>query len=124
MRFELQVRDPSWLRIGRLGTAVFLMVGCLAITVWQLSFMHETAETDRSFSLDSGLNGFLPRQAQVYFYFLYYTGRYPVATMNTPIHGGTPLVWSEQAAAERLRRRAGPPGRPPRAPTNDPRGAR
>jgi len=103
LRFELQVSDPSWLRFGRLGTAVFLVAGCLAITIWQLAFMHETAEPDRTYSLDSGPNGFFPRQAQVYFYFLYYTGSYPVATMNTPIHGGTPLVWSEQAAAERLR---------------------
>ena len=54
LRFELQVSDPSWLRFGRLGTAVFLVAGCLAITIWQLAFMHETAEPDRTYSLDSG----------------------------------------------------------------------
>lgn len=96
-RFALRASDPQWLRLGRIGSVIFLVAGCLIISAWQADLVAKRETLDRSFALDTRFTGFVPDWALRYFYFEYYTGLYPVASLGP----AKEFVWNE-AGARRL----------------------
>lgn len=99
LRAVLRTSDPPWLRLGRRGSLAFLAAGCALIAAWQLAVIANVEQLDLSYRVSRSLNGFYGRRAQNYFYFLYYTGAFPVATAAP----SSSLVWNRAAARERLR---------------------
>ena len=75
----LAVSDPPWLRFGRLGSAVFLVIGCVLIGTWQLSYSNAPKQIDPSYSHTPGMRGIYREPLQRFFYFLYFTGKFPIS---------------------------------------------
>ncbi len=97
-RALLQSSDPDWLRFGRTGSLIFLIVGALLIVAWQGNFTQEARSLDSSYRVKDRLNGFYAPFGTRFFYYLYYTGVFPVAEDE-----GLPLpAWSQEAAERSL----------------------
>lgn len=94
LRKLLVLRDPAWLRLGRAGSAAFLVIGCCAIAGWQLVFAHHADRLDRSFEPSYARTGYFEQQTPTFFYFLYYTGHFPICTTIEPEN----LDWSREGA--------------------------
>lgn len=103
---RLRICDPPWLRLGRRASALFLVVGCTLLLVWQLGFIAKAGpripaarpspdgELDARFAR-SGLQGLYHVDVQRFFYFLYYTGHFPISSRR-------PLAWNREAAEAAL----------------------
>ena len=100
----LRVSDPEFLRFGRRGAVAFIVLGCLLIAGWQWVAIDEPKELDRTYERRTGV-GFYGARAQKYFYFLYYTGKFPITTGRSVKH----LIWNEERAWEAIQ--SGPPDR-------------
>ena len=81
------------MRPGRKASAAFLLVGCLVIVFWQATSFERRAELDRTYGI-SGSRGLYPELSQRFFYFLYYTGKFPLS-VEPP---GLQLQYSTEAA--------------------------
>mgnify|MGYP004385273911 CR=1 FL=1 len=90
---RLRLEDPEGLRPGRKASAAFLLVGCLVIVFWQATSFERRAELDRTYGI-SGSRGLYPELSQRFFYFLYYTGKFPLS-VEPP---GLQLQYSTEAA--------------------------
>ena len=91
--FRLRLEDPESLRLGRKASAVFLLAGCLAIVGWQAISFERRAELDTTYGI-SGSRGLYPGLSQRFFYFFYYTGKFPLS-IEPP---GLELEYSGEAA--------------------------
>ncbi|NRA01650.1 MAG: hypothetical protein HRU00_03515 [Myxococcales bacterium] len=97
-RALLRSSDPNWLRFGRTGSLIFLIVGALLIVAWQNSFIQAAGSLDSTYRVSSKLNGYYPFAGVRFFYYLYYTGVFPVASEDLE----TSAVWSQEAAERSL----------------------
>ena len=106
-----RVSDPAWLRFGRSGSIAFLIAGCLAIVAWHGLIPDIPTDMYKAHRLGFGEGdtasrgwrgmGFVPKRAVKYWYFLYYTGRFPITTERL----ASDLVWEERAARRMLEQR-------------------
>ena len=74
----LDISDPSWLRLGKRGGSAFLIVGCVLIGSWQLSYANDPGKIDRTYRKAPGMRGAYRRSLPRFFYFFYYTGKFPI----------------------------------------------
>jgi hypothetical protein len=79
----LEVSDPPWLRFGRLGSAVFLVIGCVLIGTWQHAYSSAPRQIDKKYYRTPGMRGMYTQLLPGFFHFLYYTGKFPI-TMKGP----------------------------------------
>lgn len=90
------VADPPFLRFRTGGSIAFLLVGCLLIVAWQAEFIEAgritpgtkraevagAGELDRTYALRRH-RGLYQKRAQRYFYFFYYTHKFPISTHSS-----------------------------------------
>ncbi|MCP5042908.1 MAG: hypothetical protein GY944_17930 [bacterium] len=86
--------DPSWLRFNRGASVMLVVAGSLAIVIWQASFATHAEELDDQFRNRANISGFLEESAPRFFYFLYYTGKFPVVLLD-PLEQAD---WNPEAA--------------------------
>lgn len=98
VRAVFNVSDPARLRLGRRGSIVFLISGCLLIGFWQGIYIENRGDLDRTYRRHTG-QGIYQKRAQGYFYFLYYTGKFPITTGRS----AASLIWNGEAARAALR---------------------
>ena len=100
--------DPPWLRLGRRGSIAFIAIGCVALVFWQLQAIEQADGLDRTYRRTVG-RGLYEQRIQKYFYFQYYTGKFPITTTR-------PIGKMQWNADEAWRAIGNPEGRdlPPR----------
>ena len=75
----LRIGDPPWLQLGRKGTAIFIVAGCVLIIAWHSAFVREADLLKPGIhSAKPGYAGLYVTSIQTVFYFFYYTGQYPI----------------------------------------------
>lgn len=84
---KLELSDPPWLRSSRRITALVVVGGSLAIVAWQASFVSRSNSLDDRFSNRANIRGYLADVAPRFFYFLNYTGKFPVVHLD-PLEDG------------------------------------
>ena len=94
----LRSSDPGWLQFGRRGSLIFLTVGALLIVAWQGSFLREPLSLDTTYTNQASLNGYYAPFGPRFFYYLYYTGTFPVA--STALAPAS--AWNREAAERSL----------------------
>ncbi len=94
---HFRVSDPHFLRFGRRGSIAFLLIGCLLIVAWQAHVAADPRSRDANYEL-IGFRGAYSGKIQKYFYFFYYTGKFPISTRRK-VHK---LKWNEAAARRAL----------------------
>ena len=92
LRSLCDVADPPWLRLRRGASIVFLIVGCVGIVWWQTQSWDDPYRVDRTYERRIGF-GLHQRQIQNFFYFFYYTGKFPISTGRRKT-----LRWNEEDA--------------------------
>ena len=74
----LDISDPPWLRVGKRGSTAFLVIGCILISTWQLSYAGDPGSIDRTYQRSPGMRGIYGTQLQRFFYFFHFTGAFPI----------------------------------------------
>lgn len=118
LRALCSVADPPCLHFGTRGSIAFLLLGCLLIVAWQAEFIKAGQLTpssylrtldqanwktlphqlDRTYGRRTG-KGLYARRIQKYFYFVYYTGKFPITTPRA----ANRLNWHRRSAWRALR---------------------
>ena len=88
-----RVADPAWLRLGPRGSLAFMLAGCLLLVGWQMQVPDDPAQLDRTYERSVGF-GLYRYRIQKFFYFFYYTGKFPISTKMDVGH----LRWNEKDA--------------------------
>jgi hypothetical protein len=92
----LDVADPPWLRFGRRGSALFLLIGSVLICAWQVSYATAPQEIDRAYEKSPGLRGIYTEQLARFFYFFHYTDKFPITIAEEVV------LRNNEVAARRL----------------------
>ena len=93
LRAFCSVADPPFLRLGTRGSIAFLLAGCLLIVAWQAEFIERPRELDRTYQRHRG-RGLYERGIQKFFYFFYYTNKFPISSSRRIDH----MRWRESEA--------------------------
>jgi hypothetical protein len=99
MRSLCDVADPPWLRLGWVASIAFLVIGCVGIVWWQTQSWGDPFGVDRTYERTLGF-GLRQREIQNFFYFYYYTGKFPISTGRRKT-----LRWNEADAWRALEHR-------------------